>query len=194
MLKSMSGSLIDEANKKVSIYLVCSLIGIDTEGREGSSIKTYCPFGDFFHSDGGKEPAFRVYSDTNSAYCFSCKKYFSPVSLYSSATDLKPKQAAEDLLERIGHKQPTFEELWSNVQPKEPQPDTAMLSKALRLYCQRISSDWSRDQFTSEVAEVLDRCLALLDAVRTTEDAQYWLSMSKKIMAKALDSEVRDAL
>ncbi len=185
----MSNSLISTANEKISIYLVCSLIGIDVAGREGSSIKTYCPFGDFFHSDGGKEPAFRVYSETNSAYCFSCKKYFSPVTLYAEYKDLSTKQSAEDLLERIGYKPPSFEELWSNVQPKDPQPDTAMLNKALRTYCQRISKDWSKKQFDPTVAEVLDKCLALLDVVLTTSDAEYWLSTSKEIMRRVTNVE-----
>jgi hypothetical protein len=185
----MTSSLIEQANKKVSIYLVCNLIGVDVEGRQGSSIKTYCPFGDFFHSDGGKEPAFRVYGETNSAYCFSCKKYFTPVSLYSNATDLTTKQSAEDLLEKVGYKEPSFEEIWSNVQPKDPEPDTSMLSKALRVYCERVSKNWSKEQFKTEVASVLDKCLSLLDVVKTSEDSEYWLTTSKQIMFRVIDTE-----
>lgn len=185
----MKSLLIEEANKKVSIYLVCGLVGVDvSEGREGSSIKTYCPFGRFYHSDGGKEAAFRVYAETNSAYCFSCKKYFSPVSLYSSATDLSAKNSAEYLLEKIGYKKPTPEEIWNNVQPKDPEPDKSMLNKALRIYCQRISSDWSKEQFRPEVADILDRCLSLLDAVTTSQEAEYWLKSSKEIMSRFIGS------
>jgi len=188
----MRNEQIEEANKKVSIYLVCGLIGMDlSEGREGSSIKTYCPFGRFFHSDGGKEAAFRVYAESNSAYCFSCKKYFSPVSLYSSATDLSSKASAEFLLEKIGYKKPSPEEIWNNVQPKDPEPDKSMLNKALRFYCQRISNDWSRDQFLPEVSEVLDRCLTMLDSVRNTEDADFWMRGSKAVMARVLESKAK---
>lgn len=186
----MKNPLIDEANKKVSIYLVCGLVGVDvSEGREGSSIKTYCPFGRFYHSDGGKEAAFRVYAETNSAYCFSCKKYFSPVSLYSSATDVSYKNSAEYLLDKIGYRKPTVEEIWNNVQPKEPEPDKSMLNKALRLYCQRISTDWSKDQFKASVADILDKCLALLDSVTTSQEADYWLNSSKEVMSRIIRSQ-----
>jgi len=181
--------LIEEANKRISIYMVCSLIGVDVpEGRMGSSIKTYCPFGRFYHSDGGKEAAFRVYGESNSAYCFSCKKYFSPVSLHSSATDMSSRDSAEFLLQKIGYKKPSPEEIWNSVQPADPDPDKTMLNKALRIYCERVSPDWKNDQFDPAVADILDRCLSLLDSVQTLVDADYWLGTSKEVMSRVLRS------
>jgi hypothetical protein len=100
------------------------------------------------------------------------------------------KDSAEFLLEKIGYKKPTPEEVWAGVQPKEPEPDKSLLNKALRIYCQRVSKDWSRDQFKPEVAEVLDRCLTLLDSVATSEDADFWLKGSKVIMSRALGNWV----
>ena len=183
-------NLSDEANSRVSIFLVCGWIGVDVEAKDwGSSIKTYCPFGDFFHSDRGKEPAFRVYADTNSAYCFSCKKYFSPVSLYAAARDMTNKEAAETLLEKVGYKPPSAKGLWEEVRPKEAEPDTSMLNKALRTYCQRICPTWNKKQFEPGVAEILGKCLELLDVVKTMQDSDKWLKVSKEVMRRTLTKE-----
>ncbi len=179
--------LLDEANSRVSIFQVCGWIGVDVDARDwGSSIKTYCPFGNFFHSDMGKEPAFRVYADTNSAYCFSCKKYFAPVTLYAAARDMNNQEAAETLLEKVGYKPPSAEDLWNEVQPREEEPDTAMLSKALRTYCQRICPTWNKEQFEPKTAEILGKCLALLDSVKTMEDSAKWLAVTKEVMSRYL--------
>lgn len=183
-------SSISLANSKISIYSVCSLVGVEIpEGREGSSIKTYCPFGIFYHSDGGKEPAFRAYPESNTAYCFSCKKYFTPVSLYSACTDLSKKASAETLLEMIGYKKPSPEEVWNNVQPREPDVDKSMLGMALKTYCERICSSWSKRQLDGIVADRLDSCLSLLSKVSSSEEAEYWLRASKEVMLRTIGDD-----
>lgn len=184
-------SLIAEANERVSITLACRLVGIEIEaGRTEGSTKTYCPFGQFYHSDGGKEPALRIYPQTNSAYCFSCKKFFSPTTIVSDAFGISKKQAAVELLDRVGYKPLSALELWEGVQERPPKPDTSMLSMALKVYCFRICSDWNKLQFESEIAGILDKCLMLLDNVETAEDAELWLSNSKKVMTKLLTKKV----
>jgi len=184
-------SLIVEANERVSIVMACRLAGIEVEdGLTGGSMKTYCPFGRFFHSDGGKEPAFRIYPESNSAYCFSCKKFFSPTTLISDAFDISKKQAAKELLDRVGYKPLTAAEMWAGVQPKEPEPDTSMLSMALKTYCLRIDPDWQKTQFEPDVGSYLDRCLSLLDQVHTGEEAEAWLTTCKLAMKKFLDQRV----
>lgn len=184
-------SLIAEANERVSIVLASQLVGIDIEdGRVVGSTKTYCPFGRFYHSDGGKEPALRIYPDSNSAYCFSCKKYFSPTSLVSDAWDISKRRAAQELLDRVGYKPLTAAELWEGVQEKELEPDTTMLSMALTTYCKRIDSEWQKHQFHPKVSEVLDRCLSALDKVTTEQEAEEWLLTCKKVMSRVLGQEV----
>ena len=166
-------SLIDEANERVPIELACRLVGVDIEdGLEGRSVKTYCPFGRFFHSDGGKEPALRIYGESNSAYCFSCKKYFTPVTLISDAFDMSKKQAAMDLLERVGWKPLSAAEMWAGVQPKPLEPDRTLLSHALIVYCSRIDSDWQKSQFNPKISSVLDKCLSLLEQVTNDAEAE----------------------
>lgn len=181
-------SLIEEANERVRIELVCRLVGVDIEdGLEGRSVKTYCPFGRFFHSDGGKEPALRVYGETNSAYCFSCKKVFNPVSLYAEGFDRTKKQAATDLLEKVGYQPLTAAQLWDEVSPVAPDPDKTMLSHALLIYCERIDPDWQKSQFDKSISSVLDKCLSLIDRVSTDEEAQQWLDTCKLVMRRTLE-------
>jgi hypothetical protein len=184
-------SLIAEANERVSIVLACRLAGVDTEdGRTVGSTKTYCPFGRFYHSDGGKEPAFRVYTDSNSAYCFSCKKYFTPTTLLSDAWDIPKKQAAQELLEKIDYRPLSAAELWAGVQEKELAPDTSMLGMALKTYCMRIDSKWHTSQFEPGVSGYLDKCLSLLDRVTTEDEADKWLETCKEVMTRVLRQRV----
>ena len=184
-------SLIVEANERVSIVLVCRLIGVDIEeGRTGGSTKTYCPFGRFYHSDGGTEPALRVYAESNSAYCFSCKKFFTPTSLAADAWDISKKRAAIELLDRIGYKPLTAAELWAGVQQKDPKPDTSMLGMALRTYCRRVDPNWETSQFDPKISAVLDKCLSLLERIKTSTEADEWLATCKEVMTRVLRQKV----
>jgi hypothetical protein len=99
------------------------------------------------------------------------------------------KEAAETLLEKTGYKPPSAQDLWEEVQPKEAEPDTSMLNKALRTYCQRISSTWNKSQFEPETAEILGKCLELLDYVKTMEDSDKWLKVSKEVMRRTLTKD-----
>jgi hypothetical protein len=105
------------------------------------------------------------------------------------AKDMTSKESAETILEKIGHKRRTAEDLWNDVQPQALPPDTSMLSKALRTYCLRIEPSWNKRQFEENVAGVLDKCLSLLDSVRSTEDSDKWLKVSKIVMARTLGVE-----
>jgi hypothetical protein len=184
-------SLIEEADQRVPIVLVCTLIKMDLEdGLEGRSVKTYCPFGRFFHSDGGVEPAFRIYPDSNSAYCFSCRKYFTPTTLASDAWDIPKKEAAKDLLDRVGYKTLTDEEIWAGVQEQPPEPDKSVLGLALRVYCQRVDPSWQASQFVPEVSTVLDKCLSLLDRVTNDQEAEQWLEVCKKVMLRTINQRI----
>lgn len=185
-------SLIEEANERVRIELVCRLVGVDIEdGLEGRSIKTYCPFGRFFHSDGGKEPALRVYGETNSAYCFSCKKHFTPVTLFADGFDMTKRQAATDLLEKVGYKPLSAAEMWAGAQPTQPEPDKTMLSHALIIYCTRIDADWQKSQFDKNISPILDKCLSLLERVTTDAEANDWLTTCKTVMSRVLADKVK---
>lgn len=182
-------SLIDEANARVPIVKVCRLIGMEVP--EGASGKYRCYFGDFNHSDGGRAASFRIYSDTNSAYCFSCRMAFTPTSLYAQAKEVSRKNAAMALLEEIGWKPVSQAQHWASlVSPEEPKPDPSMLALALRTYCARICSEWDELQLTPEVGGVLSRCLSLLDKVHTSQEAEQWLDVCKTVMKKKLEAAI----
>lgn len=180
-------SLIDEANERVSIVKVCRLIGMDV--FEGAVGKMYCPFGMFNHSDGGAAKAFRIYTESNSAYCFSCRIYYTPVRLYAEAKDLRRNDAAMLLLEEVGWKPVSHAQRWADlVSPPEESVDLSMLALALRTYCARVCPEWDELQLNPEISELLSRCLGLLDRVRTGEEAEQWLETCKTVMSRKLEA------
>lgn len=180
-------SLVGLANEKVPITLACRLVGLDIDDiAYGRSIKMLCPFGSIYHIDGGHEPAFRVYPESNSAYCFAGCGYFTPVWLCAYAWDRDTASVASDLLERVGIKRESLTEAFASASRHVIHPDTGMLAEALKMFCQRISSDWEDTQFEPGIAATLTRCLALLDRVSDDIEADQWLRGCKRVMLTAL--------
>lgn len=180
-------SPIELANEKINIAQVFSIItGDDAPDLEFlDSGKLYCPF-DFTHADDGSK-SFRMYGETNSAYCFACGKRWSPVGLYADAEDLQWRDAAEALLRRFEIPQETTEDRWKALtEPQGFSINTAEMAEALKLYCGRICPDWEDRQFNDRISSILSRCLALLTAIKSEEDALLWLRQTKEIMRRAL--------
>ncbi len=177
-------SLIALANEHVPIVTACRLVGVDLpeDGGLARSRKTFCPFGELYHSDGGAEPAMRIYPDSNSAWCFRCAAYLTPVKLAAQAWDQDWATAAAVLLDRIGYRPPSLAERWAAAVAVVPAPDTTLLAEALKVYCARHDPQWSTDQFAPDVAGQLARCLTLLDRVGDDEDAARWLAGTKRAM------------
>ena len=89
------------ANRQVPFARACAWAGMEVPGDVAASgYKTYCPWGELAHDDGGAEPAFRVYSDHG--YCFACQEAFSPVKLCALAWDCTPEEAAPASFGREG--------------------------------------------------------------------------------------------
>lgn len=184
-------SVVAVANEKVSIVTVCQLLGVELPDDigMGRSRKVRCPFGAVYHSDQGVSAAMRVYPESNSAYCFSCAAYYTPVSLAARAMDCDRKTAAVRLLDHIGHKPLDLAAAWRDAVEYEPKPDRALLADALKTYCRRIDPQWCTRQFEPGVAGVLSRCLSLLDLVTDAEAVQLWLQRCKEAMRHALHVE-----
>jgi len=180
---------IDKANEICAVDKVLSDVAKveipeHVEGRTG---KLYCPFGEFYHSDNGQEPTVRLYTESNSAFCFRCNQTFYPVSLASAVLGVSKTKAAWFLLELVGFKLPSFEELWDKyTNPAEVPPDTSMLALALSVYCRRISDSWATQQFDKDIAKRYSVCLEALDSVATERHAEQWLVSCKEFMAKVL--------
>lgn len=182
-------SWIDTANEHVSIADLLTTFGIYIPGDavSGGSKKVYCPFG-FYHSDGGTTRAMRIYYQSNTAYCFSCSKRYTPVKLAAAKWDCPWNTAAMRLLEDAGFKPKTIKERWVDATtPEENKPDLIALADALKMYCSAVSSDWATTQYSDKVADKLDKCLTLLDSVATDEDAYKWLSTCKLVMKRLLE-------
>lgn len=182
-------SWVDEANELIHIADVLTSLKVYVpEGiRNGGNKKVYCPFG-FYHSDRGTTKAMRVYAASNTAFCFSCSKRYSPVSLAAAAWDCSWQSAAFRLLEDIGYKPKTLQERWDEaIVPVYVKPDTDALAEALKMYCSGISKNWSELQLQDSVAVKFNKCLNLLNCVKTDEDAINWLTKCKIIMKNLLE-------
>lgn len=178
-------SVVALANDQVTITDACRAAGMDIPDAEYvRGRKLHCPFEAFYHRDFGREPALRIYPDTNHAYCFACATTFTPVYLVAQAWGLPVRTAARELLERFGSRAAVADP-WTD--PGRPPPDTALLADALRTFCARTApGTWDDAQYDPRVSELLGGCLALLDRVTTDDAAIAWLAGSKAVMTSAL--------
>lgn len=182
-------SWIDQANELVRISTLLTSFGIyvPESVNNGGSKKVHCPFG-IYHSDNGLSKAMRVYGASNTAYCFSCSKRYSPVSLAAAQWDCSWVNAALRLLDEAGFKPKSWQERWEDAvaPPQIIDIDTLSLAEALKIYCSSIDASWNMTQLDGSAAEMLDKCLSLLPTVKTSTDAEKWLTTCKAVMRKVL--------
>lgn len=182
-------SWVELAEEQVHISDVLSSLGVyvPESVRNGSNKKVHCPFG-FYHSDGGLSKAMRVYGNSNTAYCFSCSKRYTVVTLAAAKWDCSWNSAALRLLEEVGFKPKTLKERWAEATMEEvKKPDLIALADALKTYCSGIFPNWAQDQLKDAIAEKLNKCLSLLNSVETEEEALKWLATCKIVMSKLLE-------
>jgi hypothetical protein len=182
-------SALAKANR-LPFALACRWAGVEVPGdpAEGG-YKTYCPFGELAHDDGGREPSFRVYADH--AWCFACGEYFSPVKLCSAIWGLPAEDASRQMLELAGVSDPDYKEQWKRLLDISQAPDLDSLAAALRMWCARFIPDWSSRQYDSDVSGRLAACVSLLGKVRTEADCRSWLDGCKQVMAQVIGKETR---
>jgi len=183
-----SRSLVEIANKHISIWEVCRLVGVDFGGYYGTNSKLYCPFGNITHMDGGSTKAFRVYPATETAYCFGCSQFFDAVGLYSEFSDLSREEAADFLLTESGWKEETYEEKWDKL-TKKTSIDTSGLSEALDIYCLKLNPEWEVICIESPYREAYASVMGVLPYVRNFSDADKWMNAAKEKMRKVLTNE-----
>jgi hypothetical protein len=186
MKSSATESLVDLANSYVPVTKVLSWFNIFVPDiQPGRSWKAVCPFGEIYHLGRSIDKTMRVYSDTNSAYCFDGCGYLSPVAMYSKLKGLSLLEAAEELLDRQGFQARSQEDIWLELSLKPREVDHLSLGSALQEYCTNIfGPSWNMRQLDKAYSEVLDRCLKLLDLVTTEQEAKEWLEATKSIMRK----------
>lgn len=190
----MVDSPIALANDKVGIDAVCRSLGMYLPDYAVlSSYKTYCPFGAMYHADGGDSKAFRLYPESNTAFCFAGCGHFTPVRLTAFALDLSDSEAAQKLLDEVGYVEETIETKWAKLLEEDRTVDTDLLAEALKTYCSRIDPYWEANQFEEPVSSILNRCFALLEGVNTQEDASKWLKATKVVMSNTLNRRNNEA-
>lgn len=185
----MADSIITLANSRMSITEACRKIGTDIGDFSLGSLKTYCPFGGVFHADGGWSKAFRIYPGSNSAYCFACGAYYTPVTLIARAKDLSDENAAQWILDETNYVPPDYVSRWNALVQAPEEIDRDALATALTVACARLDRTWEDRQFEDGVAAALRRCLDLLPKVFTAEAARRWLSVSTQYMERVLGGD-----
>lgn len=150
-------------------------------GRRADYGKTYCPFGGTFHKD---ERVFRIFEDTNTAYCYLSCGYLTPVKMIEMGQDLTREDAIQYIFDHTGFKHLTAHERWDEEMAYRPEMDKESLAEALKVYCARTIPDWETSQLEGAVADKLERCLGALRAVRSPEDADKWLRKTKAVMTR----------
>lgn len=163
-----------------------SATGTIISGIGDSSSKLRCPFTGMYHDD---YRSFRIYPQSNSAYCFACKEYFTPVKLISMTKGLSLEEATDYVLELKGYREKTFEEKWDELDTQELRIDTSYLAEALKVFCSRAIPSWSTEQFNPSLSRKLTQCLNLLPAVRSEADSERWLSASQEAMLAVAQRE-----
>ena len=181
--------LIELANERMGIVQACNHIGMGLPDYLSSSMKVDCPFGSLYHLDGGASRSMRVYAETNSAWCFAGCGYFTPVRLIADDQDLSEEDAAQHILDITNYVPPDFESQWEALMAEVPVVNTASLAEALKVACSRMAAGWEDLQFSSEVSAKLTACFALLPHLRTPEQAQRWLDVSKFVMQSVLQND-----
>lgn len=182
-------SIIDFANDMVPVTKALALVDSSFSHVDISfKGKLYCPFGHINHSDGGREKSLRLYSVTNSAFCFASCGFLNPVRLFSIAYDLKYKNAAYRVLEATGYKPLSLQERWDSVSTTEIQINKDDLQQALIVFCIKFVgvNIWKTVQYENDILTYLDKCFYLLSLVSSEEDAYSWLASSKEIMSSVL--------
>lgn len=187
----MKRTLVEIAEEDVRIERVLQdLFSIDSV-EDAGGWKTHCPLG-AEHSDGGTSKAMRVYSDTNSAYCFSHRTSFTPLSLWRlKHPHMSRREAAEDMLEHYGIRStpPTLDERWEHLEATEekvPQ-DVEALRETLRYFARTTLPDYAAKQYDAEVLEVMGKIYLTSESL--TGDCSYdtmvhWLQTAKNVMKK----------
>lgn len=181
--------LVDLADTKIPIETVLmDLYQIEIPYGAGEW-KAQCPLG-HDHSDGGRSKAMKVFSDSNSAWCFSHGMKFTPVSLAQLKFDQPRVQAARALLDyySISTRPPSPDERWETLEHQQQEEEQELDRESLKESFINFLSTlplYSIRQFDSEVLRLVSKILRSADKLSSDSDydtLEEWMSIAKKIM------------
>lgn len=152
---------IVERAEAIPIEMVLEdLFGISAPIGAGSW-KCNCPL-DSEHSDGGRTKAMRIYSESNTSWCFSHSRKFTPVSLWRLTRRSSALEAARGLLDHFNQSfdPPTLTERWDKLNAAEEHtPDFDALRESVMLYANANLPGFSSLQYQPEVMALLSSVL-----------------------------------
>lgn len=160
----------------------------DIDVPKGSDTwKTYCPLG-HEHSDAGRSKAMRIYTESNSAYCFSHRMRFTPVILAQLKFDKSRRRSAQLLLDHyeINYGPRTLEERWNTLGPiSDPTGVDESLLRGMFLAHLHTLPGYVEQQYEPEVMDVVNKVLLSADLIDS--DASYdtideWLTLAKEFI------------
>lgn len=166
------------------------------EGLGYRSWKTYCPLG-WEHPDGGVDKGFRVYEQTNSAFCFVQHGQMGPVRLAQMRWGGKQIVAARRLLEmyQLGQKRhwrQRYEEVLNEREIRQ-EISPAYVVEALRMALDAIPGYTAR-QYESKFVSLMEIELEALDELlgRHPSDAEIrqWYYETKDRLVRTITQEV----
>jgi len=156
---------------------------------DGASPKLKCPYSGLYHES---TRSMRIYPQTNSAHCFSCGEYMTPLRLVTAFKGMSDEEAVSWIKTQAGYTDPDPEDRWDELMAeKAPRPKAEYLVAALKTACSRIEPRWKDLQFETEVSHRFTQCLSLLSKVRTESDGKVWLARSTDLMATVLATSSR---
>jgi hypothetical protein len=152
-----------------------------------TSWKTSCPF-QFEHEDYGFEKQFRVYSETNSCYCFKMHGHMDPVSLWQARLPgATRRQAAIALLEAFGIETNTkhWRERFREAQDLRDEPfDPAPVKRAFQTMLHSLP-DYDKRQFDGDVITDVDTALGEIERrvpeFKSSKQLEMWFNSLKGV-------------
>lgn len=180
-------NVVQEANKIPIEQVLMDQFNIDVPADAGSW-KTNCPL-ESEHSDGGIRKSMRVYSNSNSAWCFSHGMKFTPVYLWQLATGLSKVRAAYDLLNVHGQpfRSQDYAERWDKMNEKETKRiEMDNLREAIRLFASSLPQ-FSTRQYDPQVMKMLTTIFTHMESLDPHSDydtIESTLNKYKEILTK----------
>ena len=156
-----------QANRIPIIRVLSDLWNVHVpEGMGHRSWKTFCPLG-WEHPDGGIDKGFRVYEQSNTAYCFVMHGSLTPVRLAQMKWGGKQFRVAYRLMEQYGvgkrHWKDRYEDVLRELDARaDGSRNGAVYVEALQLGLSNIAN-YTRLQFEPEIVRALERELTDLD-------------------------------
>lgn len=153
-------------------WVLRDLFGIDVPEGAGSW-RTDCPLG-MEHSDGGRAKALRVFSESNTARCFSHNMSFDPITLWKlKNSTLGLRKPAMEVLNFYGISTdpPTRDERWVNTEKNTKVDSGDGIKEAIIFFAQHQLPNYSTLQYNPDVLELMNNILE--DADILDSDASY---------------------